>query len=299
MSDDLPFDEPEPLRRRLKTFRDLDPQLLMHPHDAQATRALKRVPGLELLTRKVMEYGFERIYYLDNTADNVRVTPRMFPKLHRYLRWGCQILGVEEPEMYVTMDPEPRAYTYGHTRPFIVLSSGLLDLLDDQERLFVIGHELGHIKFGHVLYTVLAENLAVILELLGKATLGLGTLIGYGLALPLFDWYRKTHLSSDRAGLLCVQDGEVPFRTLMKLAGGSANLYREMTQGEFMRQIQAYEEADESTLNQAYKVLLTAFRPHPYPILRAKHLDQWLRYGSCQKLTGLDLVPPSADGPQA
>ncbi len=292
---------------KLKTFRHLDDETIMHPWDIKASGVLRKVPGLQLVTRKVMEYGFERVYYLENTADNVRVTPDMFPRLHRYLRYGCQILGVEEPEMYVSMDPEPRSFTYGHKRPFIVLTSGLIDMLDAQERFFIIGHELGHIRFGHVLYTVLAENLATILEMVGKATLGIGSLVGFGLALPLFDWYRKTHLSCDRAGLLCVQDRDVPFRVFMKLAGGSEKLYGEMDQAEFMRQIRAYEDADESTLNKAYKVMLTAFRPHPFPIMRAKHLDAWLTEGFSE-VTGIELdadaepVPPQepegSDQPQ-
>ncbi|MEM6291679.1 MAG: M48 family metallopeptidase [Myxococcota bacterium] len=273
---------------KLKTFPNLSNDAIMHPWDIKASAALAKVPGLELLTRKVMEYGFERVYYLENTADNVRVTPDMFPRLHRYLQYGCKILGVDEPEMYVTMDPVPHAYTYGHTRPFIVLSSGLIDMLDEQERCFVIGHELGHIKYEHVLYTVLAENLKTILEQIGKATLGIGSLLGFGLALPLLDWYRKAQLSCDRAGFLCVQDAAVPFRVLMKLAGGSEKLYGEMNAPEFMRQIRAYEEADESTLNKVYKVLLTAFRPHPYPIMRAKHLDTWLREEAAA-VTGLDV----------
>lgn len=287
--------EAEPKRRKLKTFRDIDPEKLMHPWDVKATRALGKVPGLELLTRKVMEYGFERIYYLENTADNVRVTDKMFPKLHRYLQWSCKILGVDEPEMYVTMDPEPRSLTYGHKRPFIVLSSGLLDLLDEQERFFVVSHEVAHIKFGHVLYTVLAENLAVILDAIGKATLGLGALVGFGLAIPLFDWYRKTYLSCDRAGLLCVQERDVPFRVFMKLAGGSLKLYQEMNYPEFLRQIRAYEEADESTLNRAYKLMLTIFRPNPFPIMRAKFLDDWLAEGGYTALTGDEMTAPTAD----
>lgn len=279
-------------RRRLKTFRDLDPETIMHPWDVQATRALKRVPGLELVTRKIMEYGLERVYYLENTADNVRVTERMFPKLHRYLQWGCKILGVEEPELYVNMDPVPNAFTYGHKRPFMVLTSGLLDLLDEQERFFIIGHELGHIRFGHVLYTLVAENLAAIVGFIGKATLGIGSLLGVGLALPLFDWHRKAELSADRAGLLCVQDKDVPIRTLMKISGGSRPMYAQMDQAEFIRQIKAYEDADESTLNKAYKLMITAFRTHPYPIMRAKHITEWIEDGSFSTLTGI-----AFDGP--
>jgi Zn-dependent protease with chaperone function len=289
-SDPKPGDAEGGTRRRLRTFRHLPNEALMHPWDRKATTTLGKVPGLSLATRKIMEYGLERIFYLENTADNVRVTDKMFPRLHRYLQWSCKILGIDsEPEMYVSMEPVPNAYTYGHTRPFIVLTSGLVDMLEEQERLFVIGHELGHIKFGHVLYTVLAENIRVVIDLIGRATLGVGSLLGTGLALPLLDWYRKAELSADRAALLCVQDKQVAFRTFMKLAGGSASLAAEMQIDEFMRQIRAYEDADESTLNRAYKVWITAFRTHPFPIMRANHLDQWIESGECGTVTGLEL----------
>lgn len=285
-----PGDPEGATRRRLRTFPGLSNDALMHPWDQKATAALGKVPGLALATRKIMEYGLERIFYLENTADNVRVTDKMFPKLHRYLLWGCKILGIEhEPEMYVTNDPVPNAYTYGHSRPFIVLTSGLVDMLDEQERLFVIGHELGHIRFGHVLYTVLAENIRVVIDLIGRATLGVGSLLGTGLALPLLDWYRKAELSADRAALLCAQEKDVAFRTFMKLAGGSASMATQMQQGEFMRQIRTYEDADESTLNRAYKLWITAFRTHPFPIMRAKHLDEWIESGECKRVTGLEL----------
>jgi Zn-dependent protease with chaperone function len=285
------LDDPAPKKRRrnLETFAHVPADRLMHPWDAKATRSLQRVPGLDTVTKKIMEYGLERVFYLENVADNVRVTDKMFPRLHRYLQWGTKILGVEEPEMYVTTDPIPNAYTYGHNRPFIVLTSGLVDLLDEEERLFVIGHELGHIKCQHVLYTVLAQNVATVLEIVGRATLGIGSLIGAGLALPLLDWYRKAELSADRAALLCVQDLDVGIRVMMKMAGGSLELYREMDQAEFLRQIRSYEEADESTLNKAYKILITAFRTHPFPIMRAKHLDAWVREGGFKELTGIDL----------
>ena len=276
-------------RRKLKTFPELDVATVMHPWDVQATRTLQKVPGLETLTKKVMEYGFERVFYLENVADNVRVGEHMFPRLHRLLLWACKILGVAEPELYVNTDPVPNAYTYGHTRPFVVLTSGLVDMLDDEELLFVIGHELGHVRFGHVLYTVLARNIVTILEIIGKATLGLGQLLGFGLALPLFDWYRKAELSADRAGMLCVQDADVPMRVLIKLAGGSTTMYEQMNQEEFLRQIRAYEDADESTLNKMYKVLLTAFRTYPFPIMRAKHMDEWIRSGEFTRLTGVQL----------
>lgn len=268
-----------PKKRKLRTYPGLRAADFMHPWDHKATENLKRVPGFDALIKKVLEYGLERIFYLENVADNVRVTPRMFPKLDRYLDWGCQILDVPKPELYVSMKFEANAFTYGHTRPFIVLNSGLIDLLDEEERFFVIAHELGHIKCEHLLYTIVAENIATLLEIVGKATLGVGALLGGGLALALYDWYRKAELSADRAALLCVQDVDVATRTFMKMAGGASTLYGEMDQDEFLRQIRTYEDADESNLNRVYKILITAFRTHPFPIMRAKHLDAWVREG--------------------
>jgi len=262
-------------RKQLKTFPGLEASAFQHEDDLAATRALRGIPGVETLVAKVLEYGLERIYYLQNVADNVRVTKAMFPRLHRALGWGCKILDLEEPEMYVNLDPVPNAYTFGHTRPFIVLSSGLVDMLDDEERFFVVAHELGHIKAGHVLYTVLARNIADIVEMIGRATLGLGALLGQGLVLALHNWYRSAELTADRAGLLCVQDLQPSIRVFMKLAGGASRLFAEMDQTEFMRQIRDYEDADESSLNKAYKALITAWRTHPFPIMRARELDLW------------------------
>jgi Zn-dependent protease with chaperone function len=269
----------ETRKRQLRTFPNLVARDFQHPHDMAATEALQAVPGLDKVIAKIMEYSLERMFYLENIASSVRVTPRMFGRLYRSLGWGCQILDLEEPELYVTLDPVPNAYTYGHTRPFVVLTSGLVDMLDDEECFFVIAHELGHIKAAHVLYTIMAQNISTLMTIIGQATLGLGSLLGQGLVAALHDWYRKAELTSDRAGLLCVQELEPCMRAFMKLAGGASRLYAEMDPAEFLQQIRAYEDADELLLNKAYKGLLTMSRTHPLPILRAQELDAWHRDG--------------------
>ncbi len=262
-------------KRKLRTFPGIDAAQFQHPSDTKATDTLKAIPGLDKAISKIMEYGLERLAYLDNTASNVRVGEKMFGNMYQSLKWGCQILDMEEPELYVTLNPVPNAYTYGHTNPFIVLSSGLVDLLSPEERFFVIGHELGHIKADHVLYTIVAHNIAAVMRLVGQATFGIGSLLGQSLVYALLEWQRKAELTADRAGLLCVQNMESPINSFMKLAGGASTLFKEMDKDEFLKQIQEYEDADRSNLNKAYKILLTAERTHPYAILRAKELDLW------------------------
>lgn len=278
-------------KQQLKTFPGLKASDFQHPWDLKATEALKAIPGFDLLCRKIMEHGFERAYYLANTADNVRVSERMYPKLDRYLEWASKVLDVDTPELYVTLDPVPNAYTYGQTRPFIVITSGLLDALDDRERFCVIAHELGHYKCEHSLYTMVAQNVSIVMDFIGQMTLGLGKLVGAGLELALFDWMRKSELSADRAGLLGVQDRDVAMKVFMKLAGGHKGYAAQMDHHAFMEQIRAYEDADESKLNQVYKVLLTAFRTHPFPVMRAKHLDEWIESGGYEAVSGLKAEP--------
>lgn len=268
-------EEPKAKKRKLRPLPGLDVEEFRHPNDARATDALRKIPGIDTLIKKVMEYGLERLYYVENVSSNLRVTPKMFPRLHRSLTWSCKILEVPEPEMYVTVDPKPNAFTYGHTKPFIQLTSGIIDMMSDEELFFVISHEVGHIKAGHVLYGTMARSISTIVTILGQATLGFGAILGQGLVVALYEWYRCAELTADRAALLCVQDIEPARDTFMKLAGGTTRLAGEMDRDDFLRQVREFEDVDRTTLDRAYKVLLTLFRDHPFAMQRAREIDLW------------------------
>ena len=97
-------------KRKLRALAGLSVDEFRHPSDQAATAALKKIPGIDKLFAKVLEVGLERVYYVDNIASNLRVTPKMFPRLHRSLTWACKILDVPEPEMYVTVENPVRDY---------------------------------------------------------------------------------------------------------------------------------------------------------------------------------------------
>ena len=59
-------------RRQLKTFPGLKGSDFMHPWDVKATATLKAVPGFDRVVSWVMEHSLERVFYLQNVADNVR-----------------------------------------------------------------------------------------------------------------------------------------------------------------------------------------------------------------------------------
>ena len=64
---------------------------------------------------------------------------------------ACRILDIDEiPELYIHLEDKIASYTSGEKRRVIVLSSGAVELLNEDELLFLIGRELGHIKSNHV-----------------------------------------------------------------------------------------------------------------------------------------------------
>jgi Zn-dependent protease with chaperone function len=82
-----------------------------HPLDREATRNLKRIPGLDLAIRGWLGGMAEQYFYMENIASSIRVGPEQLPWLHNLLLDACKILDLEVPQLYVRQNPVPNAYT--------------------------------------------------------------------------------------------------------------------------------------------------------------------------------------------
>jgi Zn-dependent protease with chaperone function len=256
-------------------FPGLDPAALQHPYDRAALNTLQKVPGLDVIVRKFIELFPERVAYIQNVAQTVRVTKTQCPELYAQLQEACAILDMREPELYVAHNPLPNAWTSGHDHPYIVVTSGLLDLMNEDEIMAVIGHELGHIKSGHVLYRTIALCITLLLTIVGDMTLGIGRLIGRSIEATLLEWYRKSEFTADRSGLLVIQDPQVLLSLMMKFAGGTLFQRNQMNAQEFLKQADLYEEVDANVLDRVYKMLLVMPVNHPLTIVRAREIMTW------------------------
>jgi len=259
----------EPKTRR--RFPRMTSSAFEHPADRAALEAVKKIPVLDKVFRKLLELGLERIMRIQLIGQAIHVTPKQCPKIYKLFKEAADILDMHEPDLFLASNPYVNAMTFGVERPFIVLQSGLVDLLDEEELMAVLAHELGHVKAGHVLY----RSIAYFLVHLASKIFNLGGLATYGLAVALFDWSRKSELTADRAELLVVQDVETCLRLHMKLAGGSRSVYAQIDHQEFLRQAEAYEDLDYSTLNKIYKLLQEVWLTHPLPVFRAKEIKAW------------------------
>jgi Zn-dependent protease with chaperone function len=63
-----------------------------------------------------------------------------------------QKIGIEMPELYLELNRDPNAYTYGTEKFTLVINSGLIECLQDDEIYAVLAHECGHIACKHGLY---------------------------------------------------------------------------------------------------------------------------------------------------
>src|SRR6516225_8495549 len=191
-----------------------------HPADRSALVALRKLSGFDVLLSKLFGLINERALRLIFLAGAVRVSERQFPHIYSLVRDGAYILDMQDvPEVYVMQSPLVNAMAIGRDRPFIVITTGLANLHDEEELRFVVGHEIGHILSGHAVY----RTMLLILISLAARIAWMGPIGFIGLRAIIWgleEWFRKSELSCDRAGVLACQDPDAARRSLMKLAGG-------------------------------------------------------------------------------
>ena len=189
-----------------------------HPADRSALVAMRKLTGFDVLLRRLAGLFNDRSLRLMFLASSVRASEQQFPQLYQLMRDGAYVLDLPTvPELFISQDPLVNAMTLGSDKPFIVVTTGLVDLFDAEEMRFAIGHELGHVLSGHAVYRTMLYHLirlAARVAWMPIGYLGLAAII-WGLE----EWYRKSELSCDRAGLLAGQDVEAARRALMKTGG--------------------------------------------------------------------------------
>lgn len=257
-----------------------------HPADRAALNTLRAIPGFDEVVRKVAGFFGERGIRQLFLGDSVKVTATQRPRLN--VMW-TEVLETldwpERPELYVTQTPIANAMAVGFDKPFVIIHSGLLEILDEEELRTVLGHELGHIMSGHTTYSTIAYIL-LYFGISNLPFLAAAAILPFQLA--LLEWQRKSEFSSDRAGLLVAQDLNIAMSTEMKLAGGKS--YGDALRvEEFIRQAEQYETGGDAW-DTILKIMNTVMRTHPMHTVRAAELLRWERAGGYAKILGGDYI---------
>jgi len=261
-----------------------------HELDKSTLDKLHKTPGLEMVTKKFVEMGLEKGLFLEFTSSCIKCSENTFPNEINILHNACNILGlIETPEMYILDDPYIGARTFGVKRPIIILNSGSLDKLNDNELLFLLGHEIGHIKSKHILYHQLDMFFPMLASALGNVTFGLSKIPTMAIQVAVSRWSRASDLTSDRAGLLACQDINTSIDVFMKISGIPNKYYGKIQRRDFIEQLKDFNDFDFGTIDKMILLMTASFGNsvnivNQYSLTRSAFLLKWHKNGEYQNL---------------
>jgi Zn-dependent protease with chaperone function len=280
-----------PARRRV-ALTGISSRAWEHPADRGALTALRELRGFDDVVKAFFGMWNERGFRLSYLASSIRVDHRQYPRVYGLYAEAAQSLDLPElPDLFVRYSPTLGGRAIGIDRPFIVLDSGSVPQLDDDELRTLLGHEIGHLRSGHAVYKTILMILtrwAANLSWLPVGAIALRAIIA-----AMLEWWRKAELSADRAGLLANQDQGAALRLLMKLAGGGD--LSQIDTAAFLEQAADYEGGGDLR-DSFHKVRMTAWSSHPVPVARAADLRHWVDSGDYARILSGDYPRRDDDG---
>lgn len=259
----------------------LTASVYQHSMDKKAIEALTSLPGFSTAIKWLLKQTAERGFRVSLMASAIRCDETQFPELLALLESARKRLGfARRPTLYLSESPAANAFTTGAEDHVVVVFSGLLDILNDDQVLAVLGHELGHIHAEHNANRVLA----FLLTHGGAFASGLGRLVTWPLSKALMSWGRSAELTADRAALLASRDLRASVEIFLSFAGGNRRGVKDRTTlslTAFVQQARELAKLESSTaLDGIASTILTMDQTHPFAAWRLMHLLEWAEKGS-------------------
>src|SRR5690349_948854 len=265
------------LPESIEPYENISSKAYEHPADRAATAALKAVPMLDTVVRKLIEWQYERAIRQLYLGNSLKVGEHQLPELWAAHNGVCRVLDVDRPDLYVSFGVPGAAAAIGSTNPMIVFDSQLLQWMGPGERRAVIAHELGHILSGHLVYT---SALQILLSVAMPLPFFLGIPFRAVRAV-LLEWFRAAELSCDRAATLAVRDPRIVCRTLMVTAG--AMPADRLSLDAFMAQAMEYEAWDDPS-DRVRRFFDEIGQDHTYAVRRVSEVMKWVQAGEYDRI---------------
>ena len=254
--------------------------IFIHDTDKAALKTLEAIPGFSQVTKAFLSGWNERLMAIDNMATNLKVSEKQLPKYREMLLPICEKLEIEVPDLFIKLDVRPNAYTSGDSKPFIVMTTGLLESMPEELIPTVLAHECGHIACHHVLYRTMGT---MIISGLFTA-FPLGAVAIYPIKAAFANWMRASELSADRAAILADGTDEKLLEMCMRFAGYPKDMREEMNVEAFIGQAKEYKEMIEKDgMNKAMDFMMHSMADHPLSALRAYEAREWCKSESYRR----------------
>ncbi len=265
-----------------KVLRDITPNELLHPKDRKMMDRLMKIPKFtDLLNKTVVRYD-SMVTDVVTNGNGYNINEESLPFLYHQYKEDCKILDIKEiPTLSAIWGYVISSDTTGGKKPRISLSSGAIDLLTPSELNFLIGHELGHIICGHKPYHALLDLLySPLIDQID--TFSIASVI----RLPMLEWYRISHYTADRVGLLCSQDINAVLSAMIKMSGCPIKYFDTINIPSFLKQVDKFEKDNQKILDSMVSSFIIRASSMPWMVVRAKELLDWYNSKEYKDLVG-------------
>ena len=188
--------------------------------------------------------------------NSIKISDTQYQNIFKLSKLAAHRLNLPLIDVYIIQDNNLNAFATGFYKyGFIVLSSHLVDTFTPGELLFVLGHEMAHIKKHHITFTRLTQpainnNFQIVLASLISFTFNI--------------WSVKAEYTADQAGLITTRDLNAGITTMVKLAGGAYDTPDRLVNYELGN--------DPETFESHRNALLEYIGTHPFISNRIKRL---------------------------
>ena len=265
----------------MKRLYNLDSASYEHPWDREALDKVRGFNALNQVANWLLKWTDIKWRLIDLQGSGFHITPASCPELYGQVSEVIRTLDIPRiPDIYTQWGYFINAYTTGfQENTVMVLYSGAVDLLTPEERCFVVGHEAGHIKSGHVLYHTIVMHMQDILRYMPVAAK-----LSQAFWAAMFWWFRMSEFTADRAGLLACQNPDVALSALTKMSGVPQKYYRSFDKETILRQADAFKKENQDFINKAMTTFSVLDNTHPWTVLRAAELIKWIDSGEYERI---------------
>jgi Zn-dependent protease with chaperone function len=254
-----------------------------HPSMQQMNRMLRSSMSFNTLATTISNKVGKPWY--ESTFNSVITSEKQYPRVYETAALAARRLGLEKiPSVYIEADHGYLSATYGsRDDAFVNVGTFIPKLLNDQELLFVLGHELGHLVSNHALWMTVSmflvgqQRSSIMSEGILSYFSNPLKLIEQGVESLITNWMRVAELTADRAALLVVGDIDVAKRALFLLHFKSRRELDEVDIDEWVKE----QEKQDATMSKISQIAISAT---PYLNLRLKELLEFHRSHQCQAL---------------